>query len=91
MTNLLKIDMNALNGVLVAHELLLRHLLKVHVELRLPDKGQDTEHLDAFVCELHSDFSAQLPNMSREAAKAAEAVVLRVLAASCQKYWKKVG
>lgn len=80
-------ERNEITGRLFALELLVVALLDERVR-RLPDKGEDTEHLEAFVAALAKSFAAQAPKMGEPSFAVAEKTIRRLLGASLSIYWK---
>lgn len=75
------------SGTLYAQNLMLCVLLTDYMNHRLPDKGEDTEHLDALVGDLEKSFLSQLPKMHPIAAAQAKKTIFDLLGASSRKYW----
>ena len=76
-----------LNGRLYAQELILNVLLTDYLT-RMPDKRDETEHLEALVGGIQQSFQAQAGQMSTISRNAAERTILELLGASRSLYWK---
>ena len=80
-------EKNELSGRLFALELFVVALLDERIR-RLPDKGHDTEHLDALVEKLQASFEAQAPKMTASSRVEAEKKIKSILGASLSCYWQ---